>query len=127
MKRIAFDLQLAITHATAGNSREHPMARHRRVKGQHEATAWAWVGAGLRRVPRAKLLPCTVTFTRVGPTRLDDDNNVSGLKAVRDQIAIELGVNDGGHQVRWLYDQAKGGVREYLVRVVIEPIAKVST
>lgn len=48
-----------------------------------------------------------VTFVRVASRRLDDDNLASALKAVRDQVAKELGVNDGSDAVLWRYSQQK--------------------
>jgi fatty acid-binding protein DegV len=63
-------------------------------------------------------LPCTVTMTRVAPSEgLDDDNLRSALKAVRDQIAAWLGVDDRDPLVRWAYDQKRGAARDYAVEV----------
>lgn len=61
-------------------------------------------------------LPLTVTITRVGPRRLDDDNLASACKYVRDQIAKAVGVDDGSDQYTWRYEQRIG---EYDVDVEI--------
>lgn len=52
--------------------------------------------------------PLLITITRVGPRRLDDDNLASACKYVRDQIAGEVGVDDGSDQYTWRYEQRIG-------------------
>jgi hypothetical protein len=52
-----------------------------------------------------------VVLTRIAPPRskgLDSDNLQRALKAVRDAVADQLGVNDGDKRVIWLYQQATG-------------------
>lgn len=51
--------------------------------------------------------PYTVTLTRHGAGAMDDDGLAAALKSVRDQIADELGVNDGGPAIRFVYAQRK--------------------
>lgn len=86
------------------NAREHPMARARRVKAERDCVHWMLVGK-----PRPEL-PCVVTLTRIAPSAgLDDDNLVGALKAVRDQVALWLGVDDKHRdQVRYRYEQVRG-------------------
>lgn len=95
------------------NAREHPMARHRRVRKEREAVAW-WL-TQYRRHHGKPAVPCSVLLTRVAPSSgLDDDNLVSSLKGVRDEIARWLGVDDRDRMtVRYRYAQCKGpwGVR----------------
>lgn len=45
-----------------------------------------------------------VVFRRVA---IDDDNNVGACKALRDAIAVSLGVNDRDSRVRWEYGQVE--------------------
>lgn len=96
------------------NVREHHMARSRRVKAEREAVAWYLKGCA---APR---LPCSVLLTRQSPRgRLDDDNLPGSLKAVRDEIAAWLGVDDRHtHIVSYRYAQARG---EWGVRVEFLP------
>ncbi len=56
--------------------------------------------------------PLVCTLTRIG-RKLDDDNLASAFKAVRDQVAAELGVDDGSDAVAWRYAQERGpaGIR----------------
>lgn len=66
-------------------------------------------------------VPCNVRIIRVAPSRLDDDNLARAAKAVRDQLAEWLGVDDRDERVSWTVAQTKGGVREYAVRVIVRP------
>ena len=91
------------------NARENWRARARRVKAEREATWWA-----LRAKPWPAL-PCTVRLTRCAPSNgMDDDGIVGALKAVRDQVAEWLGVDDKDTaRVRYVYAQCRAawGVR----------------
>ena len=72
------------------NSREHYMARARRVKSEKAVVAWQL--AALKEKPA---LPCAVTLTRFAPSNgLDDDNLRGAMKSVRDAVADWLGVDD---------------------------------
>jgi len=66
-------------------------------------------------------VPCNVRIVRIAPSRLDDDNLARAAKAVRDQLAEWLGVDDRDERVSWSVAQTKGGVREYAVRVIVRP------
>ena len=66
-------------------------------------------------------VPCNVRIVRVAPLPLDDDNLARAAKAVRDELAEWLGVDDGDERVSWSVAQTKGGVREYAVRVIVRP------
>lgn len=50
--------------------------------------------------------PLTVTITRLGPRRLDDDNLAGACKYIRDAIANKVGIDDGSSQYTWIYKQA---------------------
>lgn len=86
------------------NAREHWSARARRVKAERRAVAWSL--AGKQRPP----VPCTVRLTRVSPRGTADDDNLAGaMKAVRDQVAEWLGVDDKDRaSVRYVYAQRRG-------------------
>lgn len=91
--------ELPLTAVSEANRRDHWATKSRRVR-LHRNTAWALCPA----FP----LPCIVTLTRVAPRMLDDDNNVSAMKAIRDGIAKRLGVDDRSPLVVWRYGQKKG-------------------
>lgn len=109
----------------AGNEREHHMARWRRYQSERATTE----GAALVQLGgqvRARLVlmekPLVVTLTRLGKRLLDDDNLPAACAAVRDQLAVMLGVTDGPNdkRVSWKYDQLVG---DYAVDVRIESAA----
>lgn len=93
---------------SVANLREHPMAKAERNKRHRSILHWEWRKA--TRGPDAQKwsLPAVVTMTRVAPRELDDDNNVSAFKAIRDQIAAELGQSDRSPLIAWRYAQRKG-------------------
>ena len=99
------DLRVKIGISTVSelNSREHWAKKHRRRKSQREA-----VGLTLNTCKRPRL-PCDVFMTRISPRKLDEGDNLpSAFKAIRDQVADWLGVDDGGDRVMWHYSQRKG-------------------
>lgn len=49
--------------------------------------------------------PMVVIITRLGPRRLDDDNLAASCKYIRDQIAEEVGLDDGSPLYTWVYLQ----------------------
>jgi len=100
------------------NERCHHLVRFRRKKAQAEETHVEWK-RNARGVRIA--LPCIVRLIRIGPRRLDDDNLASGFKGIRDQIARELGVDDGSDLVRFEYDQVVTRRRVYGVKVEVYP------
>jgi hypothetical protein len=95
------------------NAREHWRARARRVKAEREAAAWALHGAS--RPP----LPLLVRLWRIAPSNgLDDDNLAGALKAVRDEVAVFLGVDDRDRRaVRYVYEQRRGARGEWAVGI----------
>lgn len=86
------------------NAREHWRARARRVKAERKAVGWVLGGK-----PKP-VTPCAVLLTRVAPSAgVDDDNLAGALKAVRDQVAEWLGVDDKRRDlVRYVYAQRRG-------------------
>ena len=65
-------------------------------------------------------LPCLVRLTRIGPKELDTDNLAGAFKAIRDQIAKEIGIDDGAvNQIRFEYAQDAIGKRTYGIRVEV--------
>jgi hypothetical protein len=93
------------------SQREHWSHKHRRTKAVRGAVQAALM------VHRAPPLPLDVTITRIAPRGLDDDNNVRACKAVRDQVAAWLGVDDRDPRVTWRYGQERGKPRTYGVKI----------
>lgn len=81
------------------NTRMHWRAMAKIKQQQRRAVKYALIG---KTVPP---LPLTITITRIGARKLDDDNLRSACKYVRDQIAEFVGVDDGSTLYTWRYDQ----------------------
>lgn len=85
---------------SVANLREHWGTRKRRVKAQRTATAMALLSAQTSdriwqvraRLKRGEKLH--VKLLRIAPRFLDTDNLAGALKAVRDEVAKQLGVSD---------------------------------
>lgn len=108
-------LTVGIRTVSEANSREHWAPKAKRAQTQRDQLHYAWKMAIQGAFPLNA--PFTVTLTRIGPKKLDDDNNCRALKACRDQIAAELKIDDGSDLIEWRYAQEPGS-REY--RVCIE-------
>lgn len=106
-------IRIPLRTVSGMNVREHHMARHRRVKAERAAVAWALAG---KPVPQ---LPVVVTLERLAPSNgLDDDNLRSAMKPARDQVAQWLGVDDRDPRVAWAYGQRRS--KDWGVEVTIE-------
>lgn len=101
------------------NARDHHMKRYRRKSAQQMATHVQWKQAQAARGGVKVILPCVVRLTRIGSRRLDDDNLAGAFKACRDQIAREIGVDDGSELIRFEYAQEAIGKRHYEVKVEV--------
>lgn len=90
---------------SVANRRECWAVRQRRVRDQREA-----VRAVLITGPCPTGTRWSVTITRSGPgAGLDTDNLAGAAKAVRDEIAAWLGVDDGpSGPVSWAVEQRRG-------------------
>lgn len=111
-----YSLSLPIKTVAGQNAREHWRERARRVAKERSMAR----GAVLQHLPAKRLLPCTVTMTRVSAGELDDDNLSGAFKAIRDGVADALGIDDRDKRVRWKYGQAKCGRGEYGVIIQFE-------
>jgi hypothetical protein len=102
---------------SAANAREDWRAKSRRTKEERNALFFAWVAASKPRPPGR---PVSVTFTRLAPRKLDDDNLASAFKAMRDELARALGLRGDGPNdgATWTYKQERAP--DYRVRVEIE-------
>jgi hypothetical protein len=111
-------LDLPLKTVSEINRRDHWTARSKRRKAQQLEVHVEWKAKiGTRRIK----LPCKVSFKRIGPKMLDDDNLRSACKHVRDEVARLLGSHDGfGSPVTWHYDQEAIGKHEYRLRIEVE-------
>lgn len=93
---------LAIRTISENNAREHWASRAKRRNGQRQVVHLV-LPMHLRKCRPTG--PYVITLTRIAPRRLDSDNLQGALKAVRDQVAAELGINDGDEAHEWRYSQ----------------------
>ena len=70
--------------------------------------------------PNPPPLPLRVTITRLGPKRMDPDNNVSACKDVQDAVADWVGQDDGSDGFEWVYRQEL--CQTPGVRIRVEPL-----
>ncbi len=107
-------LELPLKLPSAGNLHEHWRARASRVKAQR-----AHVKLALKSIRYRQMLwdvaaeavnghTAVCTLTRISPRKLDSDNLAFAFKAVRDEIAAQLGIDDGSDAVLWEYRQETG-------------------
>lgn len=89
-------------------------------QGQKSATKLVMMNLKLPAPP-----PLLVVITRVGPGRLDDDNLAHACKYVRDQIAAEVGVDDGSELYTWECRQRRDKVFGVEVEILPRPDAPV--
>lgn len=115
-------LRPACRVVSEANRREHWAVAHRRAKAQKEAVELAWALSPMKRpeFPRHQTVatPLTVTLEHVGP-RMDDDNLARAFKAVRDELARLIGIDDGDARLSWVYRQRTGAPAG--VVVTLEP------
>lgn len=105
------------------NLREHWGKKARRVKVQRQAVAWSWqmqkLGNRIMVAKRVDETGLVITLTRIAHRKLDTDNLARSFKAVRDEIAHCLVVDDGSDKLDWRYAQRLGKAKEYAVEVDI--------
>lgn len=106
-----------------GNSREHPMARKRRVAEEHRVVTLS-LNARLRR--SEIVFPLRVTVTSVSAGTKDRDNAISACKAVVDACAAWLQVDDGKAEraglVEWRVTQRRGPRGFFATEIEIETV-----
>jgi hypothetical protein len=70
-----------------------------------------------RPVPHPPLL---IKFIRISPRKLDPGDNLnSAFKAIRDELCVWLGVDDGSGLLAWEYEQRRGRPGEQAIEIQI--------
>lgn len=110
-------IEIPLRTSRGQNAREHWRATASRVKSEKGMVYYSLRQRGVV-MPD---LPCVVTLTRQAPSKgLDSDNLQGALKAVRDEVANWLGVDDGDTKtVRYEYAQCRG---PWAVRISWQPM-----
>ena len=111
-------LEFPLVTKSEPNERGHWGKRHGRSANQRDVLSWELLA--VQAAMRLLGLPVTVKLTRINGKELDDDNLRGAMKAVRDEIAKSLGVNDRDPAVKWLYAQEPTNERKQRQRVRIE-------
>lgn len=107
-------LRFDIKTVSEANQREHWAAKNKRKLGQQVYFHYKW------REYRPKVeLPAVITFTRYSCNVLDSDNLAGAFKGVRDQLAKEIGIDDGSDQLRFEYRQERIPKRQHYFTVEI--------
>lgn len=116
-----FTVTVPLRTTRGQNEREHHMARHRRVKAERAAVAWALAG---QKPPAG---PVAVLMRRVAPGSrgLDSHDNLpASLKAPVDAVAEWLGRDDADPSIRWAYAQRPGKKGEWMVEIIVTQEAR---
>ncbi len=94
---ITIRIPASIDPALTGNSRAHPMKKHRLFQELKDTTGWALKAQAPHAAFMPGQLPLTLDYVvarkRFGKP-LDDDNVKIGVKGVQDSIAAHLGIDD---------------------------------
>ena len=125
---ITIAVQLKKPLPSMANERLHWAMKAARVKQQRQQAAlYLQVCAGPRIASLARLVarqPVTLrcVLTRVAPRKLDGDNLQHAFKAIRDEVAKTLGLDDGSPRWTWLYAQ-QSSVRwpGYQIELTVTP------
>lgn len=112
---------LIVSEANRGG--EHWTKKHKR----HQIQEFL-INSYFNTIPQEIIsLPCIVKMTRIAPRFLDEDENLRcSVKYFKDYIAARLipgnksaGMKDNDPRIKWAYDQIKGKVREYALKIEI--------
>jgi hypothetical protein len=114
-------LTLPLATKPEGNTRESYWVVSRRRKEEKLAVALS-----LRQYAPALIdqgFPMVCLMTRISFGTLDSDNLQGAFKGIRDAVAKELNINDGGADVEWRYAQRRGprGVRAIEIKIGGKP------
>lgn len=124
-------ISLPIRTYSEANIKSHWAVKAKRVKAQREAVALGFYIASREMLEQdrgyvnylVRHSGVTVTLTRLAPRELDDDNLARSFKAVRDEVAKQLGIDDRDKRVKWAYAQRRGKVKEYGIELQIDAMA----
>lgn len=126
---VRLSIPLAHPLPSAANLREHWAVRAKRVKAQRNVVALvlrtqggAWLGHA-RRILGNERMRVACGFVRVAQRQLDDDNLAHAFKAMRDEVAKAVGIDDGSPRWTWEYHQRKGPNAVELWLEVVAPDA----
>lgn len=97
---------MPVVLVSAPNKREHWGEKAARAKRHRKCARIAWTAAGYAAPPP----PYVVTLRRLytAPAKkMDGDNYQASLKAIRDEVATCLGIDDGDARIDFVYEQVE--------------------
>jgi hypothetical protein len=101
---------------STANFREHWSAKYRWNKQHAKQVQLAFFGMASKIPPSETGLK--ITLTRIGGKPMDRaDNLPNGFKAVIDQVAQQIGVDDGSPYLSWHFEQRPGKVAGVEIRI----------
>jgi hypothetical protein len=110
------EFSFSVQTKSLANQRDHWAVRAERGKSEKRKVQAAFRNA----LKLTSIKPVLrIILTRVGPKRLDPDNLCGALKAIQDQVARQLKIDDGSLLIKWEYEQEQG---EYAVKVRVEGV-----
>ena len=107
-------MRFDIKTISEANRREHWASKLKRKKSQQHDFSIIWKS----HKPKVQL-PATITFTRYSCQVMDSDNLAGAFKHCRDQLAKEIGVDDGDERLTFIYKQKRIKKREHYFTVTI--------
>lgn len=124
---MSLELELALRVVSEANQRGHWRKGARRASEQRAAARLALEPRLRAKDGRAvcDAARLAVYLVRVAPRELDGDNLQRALKACRDGVADALGIDDRDKRVTWLYEQVRGRVKQYAVRIRLVPADRI--
>lgn len=108
-------MKFEIKTVSEANAREHWRTKHKRKKQQQSDFNILW-----KSFKPKVTLPAVITFTRFSCKLMDSDNLAGSFKHTRDQLAREIGVDDGDGSVTWIYKQERILKRDHYFTVTID-------
>ncbi len=117
-------LRLKSPNAIRIASRAGAIGNAVRIKVQRKTVELA-LRVPLRPLSALAWVRLVITVTRIGPRKMDRDNNIASLKASIDGIADAIGIDDGNERITWVYAQEVKVTRpvQYAVRIRVEVAA----
>lgn len=123
LQEITIRIPAVPTRDLSPNGRAHWRKKHRASQEIKNITMWAMKSYYLDMLPDT---PWQMNYTVAwgfGMKRWDDDNLIAGLKAIRDGIAEEAGIDDK-NMVTGTVEQIRDQERVGYVEVTISPLEK---
>jgi hypothetical protein len=108
---------LPLRTESEANKREHWAKKAKRASEQRRAVAMAWLTKARVKFPQGNVPQLVIHLIRVAPRAMDDDNLARSFKAIRDEVAKQLGLDDRDQRLRFVYEQRRGAPREYAIEI----------